>query len=92
LFRLHISEMIMAIILFFYEMQFEKQTCNTFTTFKLVGKCQLLLIFLPNINSHLGVKDSDLGIKHPYTFFPQNMSSFAKTVEVLINSKHEQLP
>jgi hypothetical protein len=60
--------------------------------FKLVGKCQLLLIFLPNINSHLGVKDSDLGIKHPYTFFPLNMSSFAKTVEVLINSKHEQLP
>jgi len=47
---------------------------------------------LPNINSHLGVKDSDLGIKHPYTFFPLNMSSFAKTVEVLINSKHEQLP
>jgi len=22
---------------------------------------------LPNINSHLGVKDSNLGIKHPYT-------------------------
>jgi len=37
LFRLHISEMIMAIILFFYEMQFEKQTCNTFTTFKLLS-------------------------------------------------------
>ena len=50
--------------------------------FKLVGKCQLLLIFLPNINSHLGVKDSNagvkdsnpgakdsnLGIKHPYTY------------------------
>ena len=35
--------------------------------FKLVGKCQLLLIFLPNINSHIGVKDSNLGIKHPYT-------------------------
>jgi len=35
--------------------------------FKLVGKCQLLLIILPNINSHLGVEDSNLGIKHPYT-------------------------
>ncbi len=42
--------------------------------FKFVGKCQLLLIFLPNIKSHLGVKDSNLGvqdsnlgIKHPCT-------------------------
>ena len=39
-----------------------------FFGFKLVGKYQLLLIFLPNINSHLGVMDSNLGSKkHPYT-------------------------
>ncbi len=42
--------------------------------FKLVGKCQLLSIFLPNINSHLGVKDSNLGIKHPYTHYIKALS------------------
>jgi len=35
--------------------------------FKLVENANYFLSIFPNINSHLGVKDSNLGITHPYT-------------------------